>query len=116
MLLVVSVFAAAVDDVFAVECVVIKTAVESVVDVDGGEFEASHGVEPGENQIVAAADKADLEAAGTHPRGRGEDRIRPAERERRPRASRTSIGGVSKGVPVRPPAGASRTSQKLSDL
>jgi hypothetical protein len=47
--------------------VVIKTPVERViVDVDDGEFEEALGVEPGENQIiVAAADKADLEAAGT---------------------------------------------------
>jgi len=47
--------------------VVIKTPADStIVDVEDGEFEAPLAVEPGENQIiVAAADKADLEAAGT---------------------------------------------------
>jgi len=47
--------------------VVVKTPVENViVDVDDGEFEETLAVEPGENQIiVAAADKADLESAGT---------------------------------------------------
>jgi len=47
--------------------VVIKTPADSViVSVEDGEFEEALAVEPGENQIiVAAADKEDLEAAGT---------------------------------------------------
>jgi len=47
--------------------VVIKTPAESkIVTVDDGEFEEALAVEPGENQvIVAAADKANLEEAGT---------------------------------------------------
>ena len=47
--------------------VVIKTPAEStIVTVDDGEFEEALAVEPGENQIiVAAADKANLDEAGT---------------------------------------------------
>ena len=47
--------------------VVIKTPADStIVTVEDGEFEEALAVEPGENQIiVAAADKADIEEAGT---------------------------------------------------